>query len=74
MKKRWIKMNNMSDIKGFLERALKVEGSIIIKKGIYVIDGKSIMGFFSIDTTSGFSVEYPATATEFDEFVAQFEA
>lgn len=74
MKKRWIKVNNMSDIKAFLEHAMKVEGDVIVKKGIYVIDGKSVMGIFSLDVTSGFSVEYPAAATEFDEFIAQFEA
>lgn len=73
MQKMYIKMNNMTDIRAFLEKALIVEGDVTIKKGKYVIDGKSIMGVFTIDLSTGVTVEYPDNAVEFERFLKQFE-
>lgn len=73
MKKIYIKMNNMTDIKAFVEKALMVEGDITVKKGKYVIDGKSIMGIFTIDLSTGVTVEYPESATTFEQFLKSFE-
>lgn len=73
MQKIYIKMNNMTDIRAFLEKALMVEGDVTIKKGKYVIDAKSIMGVFTIDLSTGVTVEYPANAVEFERFLKQFE-
>lgn len=73
MQKMYIKMNNMTDIRAFLEKALIVEGDVTIKKGKYVIDAKSIMGVFTIDLSTGVTVEYPDSAVEFERFLKQFE-
>ena len=73
MIKKYIKINTMTDIKAYLAQAQKVKGDITIKKGKYVIDGKSIMGIFTLDTSTGFTVEYPDTATDFDKFITSFE-
>ena len=42
MKKVFIKMNNLTDIKNFLAKAMQVEGDVLVKKGQYVVDGKSV--------------------------------
>ena len=30
------------------------------------------MGVFTLDVSTGVTIEYPATAADFDEFIAQF--
>jgi phosphotransferase system HPr-like phosphotransfer protein len=72
MKKVFIKMNNLTDIKNFLAKAMQVEGDVLVKKGQYVVDGKSVMGVFTLDVSTGVTIEYPATAADFDEFITQF--
>ena len=37
------------------------------------LDGKSIMGVFSIDISKGITVKYPETATDFEEYLSQFK-
>jgi phosphotransferase system HPr-like phosphotransfer protein len=73
MIKKYIKINTISDIKAYLEHAKQVSGDITIRKGKYVVDGKSIMGIFSFDGSTGFTIEYPDTAEEFDNFISNFE-
>jgi len=71
---RRIRMTNITDLTEFVIKASQVVGDITVRKGIYVIDGKSLMGLMSIDVSSGAVVEYPEEATEFDAFIAPFEA
>lgn len=70
---RYIKMTNITDLTTFVVNASKVVGDVIVRKGKYVIDGKSLMGLMSIDVSTGATVEYPAEAKEFDIYVQQFE-
>lgn len=70
---RYIKMTNITDLTTFVVNASKVEGDVIVRKGKYVIDGKSLMGLMSIDVSTGATVEYPEEAKEFDAYVQQFE-
>ena len=56
----------------FVSNALQVEGDIILKKGKFVVDGKSLLGVLAIADGSGgnITVEYPNDAPEtFDNFL-----
>lgn len=73
VKSRFIKVRSIPDVTNFVTAASKVCGDIEVRKGRWCVDAKSIMGMFSIDLSSGATVVYPADATEFEEFLTQFE-
>ncbi len=64
-----IVISTIADMMDFARESSKVFGDVLIKKGIYTIDGKSIMGIVSIDPSTGITVEYPEDATEFEDFL-----
>ena len=75
MKKMTIKIYSIPDISTFVAKAIKVENNdITVKQGRYIIDGKSLMGVFSLDLTRKITVEYPETAFEFEDFIKNFKA
>lgn len=71
--KRVIKMSQIKDATDLVQRATMVEGDVTITKGKYSIDAKSVMGIFSLDLTTGVTIEYPDDATAFDDFIKAFE-
>ena len=73
MKKMYVAINTINKITEFVQKASQVDGDVICTKGRYTIDGKSIMGIFSIDISEGIMVEYPETATDFEEYISQFK-
>ena len=46
---RFIQLNSIDDIKSFVRFANEHKGDITLQSGIYTVDGKSIMGVFSLD-------------------------
>lgn len=73
-KSKFIKINSVTDVMNFVKEASKIEGDVTVLKGRYIIDGKSIMGVMSIDMSTGMTVEYPADAVDFENFISQFES
>ena len=73
MKKMYVAINTINKAIEFVQKASQVDGDVICTKGRYTIDGKSIMGVFSIDISEGIIVEYPETATDFEEYISQFK-
>ena len=74
MKKIKIKIYNVTDVSTLVAKAIKVENNdITITQGRYVIDGKSLMGVFSLDLTREITVEYPADAYDFENFIKNFK-
>ena len=73
MKKMYVVINTINKVTEFVQKASQVDGDVICTKGRYTIDGKSIMGIFSIDISEGIMVEYPETATDFEEYLSQFK-
>jgi phosphotransferase system HPr-like phosphotransfer protein len=73
MKNKTIKINGISDITSFIREASKVDGDVLCTKGRYTVDGKSILGLMSFDTSTGFEVEYPASAYDFDTYLERFD-
>lgn len=68
-----ISIKNLTDIYNFVAEASKVEQDVIIKRGKFVIDAKSILGIFSIDMSQEVVVSYPESATDFENFISQFK-
>lgn len=73
MKTKNIKIIGITDVTRLAQKAYKVNGDVYLKKGIYVVDGKSLMGIMSIDVSTGVTVTYPEDAIEFDQFISTFE-
>ena len=73
MKKMYVAINTINKVTEFVQKASQVDGDVICTKGRYTIDGKSIMGVFSIDISEGIMVEYQETATDFEEYLSQFK-
>ena len=68
-----ISIKNLTDIYNFVAEASKVEQDVIIKRGKFIIDAKSILGIFSIDMSQEVVVSYPESATDFENFISQFK-
>ena len=49
MEKFFIKLNQISDVQEFAKAATLMPYSIDLCSGRYIIDGKSLMGIFSLD-------------------------
>lgn len=74
MKEMYIKINGISDLAHFVQQATQVDGDVLVEKGKFTVDGKSLLGMFSIDPTLGVNVNYPDDANEFEDFISQFKA
>ena len=74
MKSVYVKINGISDVSKLASMASRVDGDVIVKKGIYVVDGKSLMGLYSLDLTAGVTVEYPEDAVDFENYIVTFKA
>lgn len=53
-----IYLNSITDIKNFVELTNRCEGQITVYSGQYIVDGKSIMGIFSLDLSKPIKVEF----------------
>lgn len=66
---------NITDVSTFVAKAIKVEnGDITVRQGRYIINGKSLMGVFSLKLDDIIEVEYPDFAFELEEFLKNFKA
>ena len=66
-----IKINKVSDIYAFVDAASRCDSDILVKKGKYVVNGKSLIGIMSIDMSTGVTVEY--FDENFGNFLDNFE-
>ena len=71
-----INLCTIDKVKDWANRAFTFDGSIKITSGVYAIDGKSIMGIFSLDLSKQLdcevTVEDAATLTRFEELMKDF--
>ena len=74
IKQMFIKIYGVSDIATFVANALQVNGDVIVKINKFIVNGKSLKGMFAIEPSEGITVEYPANAIAFEEFLKQFKA
>ena len=73
MKEMIISINYISDIKDFIAEAQKVDGAVLVRKGSYCVDGTSILGMLSLDTSQPIIVSYPEKASNFEKWISKFK-
>ena len=73
MKKvRGIRITEINDAKHLVALATQIDGDVIITKGKYCVDCKSLIGVFALDLSTGVTIEYPEDVIEFDNFIKKF--
>lgn len=73
MKELTISIKGLHDVYTFISKAQAVDGDITVTRGRYAVDGKSVLGIFSLDMSQDVTVSYPETALEFEDFILQFK-
>lgn len=73
MKKRYIKFGGVENIFCFTEAARLVDGDVTVKRGKYIVDGKSRLGVIALFTPDeAVIVEYPEEARTFEKFLEKY--
>lgn len=68
-----IKLKELSDIYSFVQEASKVDGDVLVQRGKFTVDAKSILGILSLDMSQGALITYPEDANDFDNYLSNFE-
>lgn len=63
-----IQLTSVSDIKAFVNAASHLDCDVDVSCGRYLVDGKSIMGLFSIDLSEPIQVEVHGSQAQGDIF------
>lgn len=70
----FVNLNMISDLKAFVNMTSNLSVSVILKSGQYAVDGKSIMGIFSLDLTKPVECIIETDDVEVISLFAPFEA
>ena len=70
-KSMYIKFSQIDSYYKFHNAASKIDKDVCVKRGRWSVDGKSLMGLFSIDFSNGATVYYPEDATDFEEILKE---
>lgn len=73
MKEMIISIKGLNDVYKFVAKAQEIEGDITVQRGRYAVDGKSVLGIFSLDMSQDVTVIYPEDAINFENFIKQFK-
>lgn len=68
-----VKFSSIEDVKHFVRCAEKQNFELDLVSGRYVIDGKSIMGIFSLDLSTPKMLEIHASETEVEGFLEEIK-
>ena len=63
-----IDLKTIDKVKRFCECAIELKEDIYLLQGRYVIDGKSIMGIFSLDLTRNIEIQIDEVKDDFYDF------
>ena len=66
-----IRLNTIADVRDFVNIVSKSEIEVDLKSGRYVVDGKSIMGIFSLDLLA--PIQLTAHSDDTDELFAALD-
>lgn len=61
-----VQLNSVSDIKTFVDACGRLSCDVDVRCERYLVDGKSIMGLFSIDLSAPIQVEVHGTQAQAD--------
>lgn len=64
---RRIELKTINDVKEFVEYANTLHVDVTLKSGSYVVDGKSIMGIFSLNLSDEVVLEFSDNITKEEE-------
>lgn len=73
VKQMYISIPLVTDIYDFIKKAHDVNGDVIIKRGKFAVDAKSLLGVFSIDLSEEVIIVYPADAADFEEYITKYQ-
>lgn len=74
MKKTLITLKNISDIRKFVNEVTMLDYEVDLEQGRYIVDAKSIMGIFALDTLSPITlVAHTENADAFFANISEFE-
>lgn len=65
-----IQLTSVSDIKAFVDAATHLDCDVDVMCGRYLVDGKSIMGLFSIDLSEPIQVHVHGSQAQADLFAS----
>ena len=68
-----IKFNTVDEVKQYIAKAMMINGDIVIRHSIYVIDGKSIMGLMMLAVGWGAEIKVTADGPDEAETIAALE-
>lgn len=71
MKSVQIRLSTIADVRDFVNIVAKTDADIDLQSGRYVVDGKSIMGIFSLDLLS--PITLTVHSDDADEVLAQLD-
>ena len=72
MKSLIIRINKLSDLYEFSKRAALVEGDVLLSRGKYTVDAKSMMGIFTINLSEPTMLQFPEDAEDFYTYATTF--
>jgi len=67
----YVNINKISDISEFVNCCVKTPCDVILKSDRYSVNGKSIMGIYSLDLTKNIKVEISGNSQEEENRVFQ---
>ncbi|MGM9890141.1 MAG: HPr family phosphocarrier protein [Floccifex porci] len=65
-------LNSVERVRDFANAVSPIEGDIYLQSGRYIIDGKSIMGIFSLDLSVPIKITVSQWNEEYEERLASF--
>ena len=69
-----IMLNTVTDVKTFVNVVSKYDFDVDLVSGRYAIDGKSIMGIFSLDLSKPIKVDVHSEGEDADKFIEEIKA
>lgn len=69
-----ITLSSVSDVKCFVDAATRFPCDIDVRSGRYTVNGKSIMGLFSVDLSEAVQVDFHGSDEDAAAFRSQLEA
>ena len=68
-----VRIHGVTDAALFVEHAKEAKEDVIIRRGKFYVDGKSILGVLSLDMADGVLVEYNSDDKDFEDWLKKFK-
>lgn len=68
-----VRIHGVTDAALFVEHAKEAKEDVIIRRGKFCVDGKSILGVLSLDMADGVLIEYNSDDKDFENWLRRFK-